>query len=199
MCREAVVIYAICTCMRCHFADIFDPDHEWYYPHYGTSIVGSASDPSHTAIIVSPGDRCDTAVLDDNGWWEWCESPPEVTETRTIFAASENAPPGNRACAECNRVCYRPRDDHNNNRSPGLLDQLSVSSEEGADEEQVSEQNSNDGSGSGGDAGNHDMENLQEERLLAIHQRIYRRVMTLMGYPENTPLPQHVTVRPAGL
>ncbi|KAI1300038.1 hypothetical protein F5Y03DRAFT_397324 [Xylaria venustula] len=245
MCRRAAVIYELCSCLRCRFADVLDHEERWYYPHHGTSIVRhephpayldlAADDPPepvYTAIIVEPEDRCRSAVFANNEWDSYlsCDNPPVDLSIQYWYDEDDEI------CQECLRVCYAPRDAPNH--SPRGIDQLSVSSASVPSDDRsnvgsrrntpdftdlgplpdcsdleslvsgrgsqqniaslgslsLGSQSSLESLASGGNNAVIDRE--EEERLLAIRQRIYRNVLSLMGYPEGTRLPQRVAARP---
>ncbi|KAI0970089.1 hypothetical protein F4678DRAFT_480759 [Xylaria arbuscula] len=238
MCRRATIVYEVCTCVRCRFADILDENESWYYPHHGTPIVGhdphpayndyEIDDPPHpvyTGVIVEPEDRCESAVFaaNERDFYLNCDDPPDDISFQYRYDED------NEICEECVRICYAlSAGDIHPRRA---IDQLSVSSGSVSSDERVSPRvprvprgreyprvreyldslgslgsppeslrslgslslGSLPGSGSSGETAS---EIEEEERRLAIHQRIYRSVLFLMGYPEDTPLPQRVGVLP---
>ncbi len=187
MCSDALVIYALCTCMRCHFSNVLDPEHSGYYPHYGSPIVAGDYNAGYTYILVSPEDRCESAEIDHNGYWARCDDPPYVLATRTIFAGSVDR----HFCDECERVCFGQRQDVDLQG----LDLLEVSDDEGDGEPEPEPEPE---SASSLDRGAGDEHERQRERS-ALRQRIYRGVLALLGYPEGTRLPfdERVIAHPA--
>lgn len=182
MCKWATCIIYRCACIRCNFGDVLNPHHEGYFPHYGTTAVPPEKEPNLVVrvddelledfhILVDKEDLCPFASVDEHGFWLTCTVAPTVDKIEDRFVKDQPGGP-NSLCDECRNNCYRRLDGGGSDDVLSLLDQLSASSEGSPEDSQMGQDNQTD-----------------RERQLSMRERIYRNVLRILGYPENTPIP----------
>ncbi|KAJ3564123.1 hypothetical protein NPX13_g7954 [Xylaria arbuscula] len=168
---------------------VLSPNRVGYYPHYGTTVVPSDVEPNLVVlqggepiedlhVLVAEEDLCDSVVLDEQGFWLNCSGgAPIVTELKDVFVGGVNPPGPTSLCEDCKDNCYRIPRRMDRSADKNVLDQLSVSSGQ-----------TSEGSPPPNQAPDANSQNESRE-YFSIRERIYRNVLRILGYPENTPIP----------
>ncbi|TRX88475.1 hypothetical protein FHL15_010665 [Xylaria flabelliformis] len=100
MCNKVFEVTLVCDCMRCFSASKFDPDHEKYYPHYGSKIVDDCDrNRGFSYRIVKREHACSNAVFDAQGRFKSCVNMPPGTRI-------EEFKDGKRFCEDCLKRCF---------------------------------------------------------------------------------------------
>ncbi|KAI1367855.1 hypothetical protein F5Y08DRAFT_348236 [Xylaria arbuscula] len=186
-----------CACIRCNYGNILNPNRRGYYPHYGTNLIPNdrgkhrvvfkgSEIVEYTHLFVAKKHLCESAQLDSQGYWLGCKGrrPPPMTRIEDRYVGRHKNPGRHSVCNECKKTCYRiQRLDESG--SEDLLDLLEAS-EDGDDPDDrpaiVRYM------GQAVNTANRD-QGQEQERVLSMRERIYRNVLYILGYPDNTPIP----------